>query len=169
MTYPDFSIHDKGNSRMLHGKGKDLKQFVDNRKRDEVIEWMYSEEDESQPSKIMEYYQVNVEGFSLEDTCLVIGMIVGCLKNDNYEEADLIARAYLGLAEFQKWEDYKHRQDTESGPMHEYPADSHAYAVCQLLNVVLVNLKGDDPKVIEATTVCESFFAELLEEEEQNG
>ena len=189
MPYPDFSILGEGNSRMinvdnnfqgwyyyreeyltLYGEPSDSELVEFNEEATQFeMQIDLAKPEEVQMTDIIKYYHSHVDVFSLENTRLVVGMIIGCLKNDNSVEADLIARTYLKLAEYQKLEDLKHRDDTDSGPMNEYPFNSHAYAVCKLLNIVLVNLKGDYPRVIKSATICSVFFAELLEEEEQNG
>jgi hypothetical protein len=120
--------------------------------------------DERQTSDIMEYYHSQVSYFDVMNTCLVLGMITGCLKNDDYEEADIIARMYLGKAEhqcFKEWEAFDNTQTAHERA--EYDTDTHAYAVRQLLNVIAYNLQGDDPKIDICVTLCDSFYAELLD------
>ena len=124
----------------------------------------FCNEDEYTPtSDVIEFYYAQVSECTLMDTCMVLGIITGCLKEDNYEEADQVARLYLKFAEKRNHTDWVNRQSTNSGPMDEYPSSSHAYTMCQMLKILISDLKGDAPEIEACIAHCDSMYAECLE------
>lgn len=124
----------------------------------------FCNEDEYTPtSDVIEFYYAQVSECTLMDTCMVLGIITGCLKDDDYEEADQVARLYMKFAQKRKNADWENKQFTDSGPKDEYPTNSHAFTMCEMLNVLLSNLKGDAPDIELCIILCDSMYAECLE------